>query len=164
MVGAPPTRHLESRTSPLRAPPAKEPQGAVKLFAKIGAFTEARRLEALSLYPYFKPIYQPERRIRVFTSAVSNHGQLCALFDQIDGASFPVNVTELPSRSECIMENVEAVLAESNIHVQRARLNHPGGGCAYRIEENGASCAFITDNELYPPQQGATSYAGWVEF
>jgi 8-amino-7-oxononanoate synthase len=28
----------------------------VKLFAKIGAFTEARRLEALSLYPYFKPI------------------------------------------------------------------------------------------------------------
>ena len=48
-------------------------------------------------YPFFKPIYQPERRIRVFTSAVSNHGQLCALFDQIDGASFPVNVQELPS-------------------------------------------------------------------
>lgn len=115
-------------------------------------------------YPYFKPIYQPERRIRVFTSAVSNHGQLCALFDQIDGASFPVNITELPSRSECIMENVESVLAESSIHVRRARLNHPGGGCAYRIEENGASCAFITDNELHPPQQGVTSYTEWVKF
>lgn len=115
-------------------------------------------------YPFFKPIYQPERRIRVFTSAVSNHGQLCALFDQIDGASFPVNVQELPSRSECFMEHVESVLAEDNIHIHRARLNHPGGGCAYRIEEDGVSCAFITDNELQPPQEGATSYAGWVEF
>jgi phosphoribosyl 1,2-cyclic phosphodiesterase len=115
-------------------------------------------------YPFFKPIYQPERRIRVFTSAVSNHGQLCALFDQIDGASFPVNVNELPSRSECIMEHVESVLAEDDIHIRRARLNHPGGGCAYRIEENGASCAFITDNELHPPQQGHTSYDEWVEF
>ena len=28
----------------------------MKLFAKIGAFTEARRLEALDLYPFFKPI------------------------------------------------------------------------------------------------------------
>jgi len=28
----------------------------VKLFTKIGAFTEARRLEALDLYPFFKPI------------------------------------------------------------------------------------------------------------
>lgn len=115
-------------------------------------------------YPFFKPIYQPERRIRVFTSAVSNHGQLCALFDQIDGASFPVNVHELPSRSECIMDNVESVLAEDNIHIRRAHLNHPGGGCAYRIEEDGASCAFITDNELHPPLQGATSYHEWVEF
>jgi len=115
-------------------------------------------------YPFFKPIYQPERRIRVFTSAVSNHGQLCALFDQIDGASFPVNVQELPSRSECFMEHVESVLEEDDIHIRRARLNHPGGGCAYRIEEDGASCAFITDNELHPPQQGATSYDEWVEF
>ena len=115
-------------------------------------------------YPFFKPIYQPEQRIRVFTSTVSNHGQLCTLFDQIDGASFPVNVNELPSRSECITESVESVLAEDNIHIRRARLNHPGGGCAYRIEEDGASCAFITDNELHPPQQGTTSYEEWVEF
>jgi len=115
-------------------------------------------------YPFFKPIYQPERHIRVFTSAVSNHGQLCVLFDQIDGASFPVNANDLPSRAECIMDNVESLLAGEDIHIRRARLNHPGGGCAYRIEEDGASCAFITDNELLPPQPGPTSYDAWVEF
>ncbi len=35
---------------------AEERSGSLKLFTKIGAFTEARRLEALNLYPYFKPI------------------------------------------------------------------------------------------------------------
>jgi len=115
-------------------------------------------------YPFFKPIYQPDRLIRVFTSAAGNHGQLCALFSQIDGANFPLKESELPSRSECIMEDIETILAGDNINIRRASLNHPGGGIAYRIEEDGASCAYITDNELQPPNAPATSYGQWVDF
>lgn len=115
-------------------------------------------------YPFFKPIYQAGRRIRVFTSSAGNHGQLCSLFSQIDGANFPVKESELPSKSECIMQNIESVLAEDGVDLRRARLNHPGGGLAYRIEEDGVSCAYITDNELQPPHRPATSYDQWVEF
>jgi len=115
-------------------------------------------------YPFFKPIYQPGRRIRVFTSAAGNHGKLCSLFSQIDGANFPVKESELPSKSECIMDDMESVLAGHNIHIRHAALNHPGGGLAFRIEEDGASCAYITDNELQPPNTPVTSYAQWVEF
>ena len=115
-------------------------------------------------YPFFKPIYQPDRHIRVFTNAAGNHGQICSLFSQIDGASFPVNADDLPSRSECISEHMETVLSDNNIQIRRAVLNHPGGGCAYRIDENGTSCAYITDNELDPPGEAATSYDEWVEF
>jgi phosphoribosyl 1,2-cyclic phosphodiesterase len=53
-------------------------------------------------YPFFMPIYQPDRQIRVYTIAADGHEQICALFDQIDGANFPVKATELPSQSECI--------------------------------------------------------------
>ena len=48
--------------------------------------------------------------------------------------------------------------------MKRARTNHPGGGCAYRIEEEGKSCAYITDNELVPPGSVATSYEQWIDF
>lgn len=115
-------------------------------------------------YPFFMPIYQPGRQIRVYTSAASGHGQICSLFDQIDGATFPVKATELPSQSECITENAEAELARQNICVRRMPINHPGGGYGYRIEEDGASCAYITDNELEPPGKVSTTYEQWVEF
>ena len=115
-------------------------------------------------YPFFKPIYQQDRQIRVYTSATGNHGQICSLFDQIDGASFPVKVSDLPSRSECVTENIETDLSRQGIHVRRLPINHPGGGYAYRIEEEGTSCAYITDNELEPPEQLHTTYDQWVEF
>lgn len=115
-------------------------------------------------YPFFEPIYQPGRRIRVFTSRKGEHGQLCSLFNQIDGANFPVSAEQLPSQSECITEDPETVLGEENVNIRRAHLNHPGGGFAYRIEEDGASCVFITDNELDPPNGVATRYDQWVEF
>ena len=79
-------------------------------------------------YPFFMPIYQPDRQIRVYTSTVDGHGQICSLFDQIDGANFPVKATELPSQSECVTENFEAELAKQNIYVRCTPINHPGGG------------------------------------
>jgi len=115
-------------------------------------------------YPFFMPIYQPDRQIRVYTSASGNHGQICSLFDQIDGANFPLKVNELPSQSECVTENVETELARQNISVRRIPINHPGGGYGYRIEEDGTSCVYITDNELEPPGKVSTTYDQWVEF
>ena len=35
---------------------------------------------------------------------------------------------------------------------------------AYRIKEDGTSCAYITDNELDPPEKVTTTYGQWVEF
>ena len=115
-------------------------------------------------YPFFMPIYQPDRQIRVYTSASDGHGQICSLFDQIDGATFPVKATELPSQSECVTENFETDLARQNISVRRMPINHPGGGYGYRIEEDSTSCAYITDNELEPPGKMSTTYDQWVEF
>ena len=115
-------------------------------------------------YPFFMPIYQPDRQIRVYTSTADGHGQICSLFDQIDGANFPVKATELPSQSECVTENFETELAKQNICVRCIPINHPGGGYGYRIEDDGTSCAYITDNELEPPEKVSTTYGQWVEF
>ena len=115
-------------------------------------------------YPFFMPIYQPDRQIRVYTSASDGHEQICSLFDQIDGATFPVKATELPSQSECVTENFETDLARQNISVRRMPINHPGGGYGYRIEDDSTSCAYITDNELEPPGKMSTTYDQWVKF
>jgi len=115
-------------------------------------------------YPFFAPIYQADRQINVFTSNEGGHKLLCSLFDQMDGFNFPLKAEELPSNSECIFKGAETVLFEKNIHLIKKPLNHPGGGSAYRIEDEGVSCAYITDNELDPPYKVHTTYDEWVDF
>ena len=115
-------------------------------------------------YPFFAPIYQAERQINVFTCDEGDHNLLCTLFDQMDGSNFPIKAKELPSNGECIFSNVVTELLKQDIHIIKKPLNHPGGGSAYRVEDEGTSCAYITDNELDPPYKLNTRYDEWVDF
>ena len=47
-------------------------------------------------YPFFAPIYQPDRDINVYISVESGRKLLSSLFEQMDGTSFPVRVADLP--------------------------------------------------------------------
>ncbi len=115
-------------------------------------------------YPFFAPIYQPDRQINVFTSVESGHRLLCSLFDQMDGNHFPVKSEDLPSQSSCIFKGAESVLYERNINIVKKPLNHPGGGSAYKLEDDGLSVAYVTDNELDPPYKLSTTYHEWVDY
>jgi len=115
-------------------------------------------------YPFFAPIYQPDRQINVFTSVNAGKQLLCSLFDQMDGSNFPVKSDDLPSHNTCFFKGAETVLLEMGIHVIRKPLNHPGGGMAYLVEEDGIKCAYITDNELEPPYKVHTTYDEWVDY
>ncbi len=114
-------------------------------------------------YPFFDPIYQPDREIVVCQGVESNAVALKAILEQMDGSNFPVHSEDLPSQITTIQQ-VEDYLGQKSFTTLRKELNHPGGGNAYRIEEDGVSVAYITDNELDPPAAPHTSYDEWVEF
>ncbi len=116
-------------------------------------------------YPFFSPIYQPNRDINVYISVEKGRKLLCSLFEQMDGVSFPVKAEDLPSNNICKFKGIESELYErEGIKVIKRPLNHPGGGVAFRIEENGVSCAYVTDNELDPPYPANTQYGDWVNY
>ena len=115
-------------------------------------------------YPFFAPIFQPDRQIDVFTSGESGKKLLCSLFDQMDGNNFPIKSEDLPSHNTCIYKGAESVLYEKGIKIVKKPLNHPGGGTAYKIEEDGITCAYVTDNELDPPYKLQTTYDQWVKY
>ncbi|MCB1693806.1 MAG: MBL fold metallo-hydrolase [Pseudomonadales bacterium] len=114
-------------------------------------------------YPFFEPIYQKDREIKVLQGVEGNAQELKALLTQMDGSYFPVQAADLPSRLSTVTE-VDAYLAHRNFRTERQAINHPGGGFAYRVEEDGVSFAYVTDNELFPPGTAATSYDQWVAF
>ena len=116
-------------------------------------------------YPFFDPIYQPERDINAYINMESGGRLLSALFAQMDGVNFPVHVEDLPSFHMPRFKGIESELYErEGIRVIRQPLNHPGGGVAYKVDEGGVTCAYVTDNELDPPYAQQTNYDQWVNY
>lgn len=114
-------------------------------------------------FPFFKPLYQKDRKIYIFPTQ-QGKDMLCSLIEQMDGAFFPVKPENLPSHHECITEDQVSFLRKHSFHVARIATNHPGGGFGYRVEHNGRSVMYVTDNELDPPYRKTTSYDGFKNF
>lgn len=124
-----------------------------------------RHWDHIQGYPFFDPIYQPDRDINVYVNVESGHQFLLSMFAQMDGTSFPVKAEDLPSNNTPRFKGIESELYErTGVTVIKQRLNHPGGGVAYKLTEGNVSCAYVTDNELDPPYKARTNYDEWVNY
>jgi len=114
-------------------------------------------------FPFFLPIYQTNRKIYVFQTP-QDKDMLCSLMEQMDGAHFPVNMENLPSQIKCIPGDAVQFLREHGFRISQIATNHPGGGYGYRIEHEGKSVVYLTDNELDPPYEKSTEFSEFVLF
>ncbi len=116
-------------------------------------------------YPFFEPNYQPDREINIFSHPVETENRRCPLRDQLDGFHFPLVAEDVTSKSVYHYENVaEHFASHCGVVLKRKPLNHPGSGSAFLLEENGVSCAYVTDNELDPPYAQSTTWDQWVDY
>ena len=114
-------------------------------------------------FPFFQPIYQPEREIHICRSLPEQDAVHSGLLEQLNGHNFPLTPDLLPAAISDIADPL-AYFGRRDFGFARKALNHPGGGYAYRIDEDGASFAYVTDNELDPPGAVATTFGEWVDF
>lgn len=114
-------------------------------------------------FPFFSPLYEPQRTIYVFPT-LTGKAQWCAALTQMDGAHFPVTADRLPSHPHCITEGGVDCLAAQGLCITPIPTNHPGGGSGYRLEHAGHSLVYLTDNELVPPYELATDFNTFVDF
>jgi phosphoribosyl 1,2-cyclic phosphodiesterase len=114
-------------------------------------------------FPFFCPLYEPERLIYVFPTPIGQ-AMWCSALEQMDGAHFPVRPAALPSRTQCITRNAMDFLQRHGFCVTQIATNHPGGGSGYRIEHAGRAVVYLTDNELDPPYKQTTTFEEFVRF
>lgn len=123
-----------------------------------------RHWDHIQGFPFFLPVYQKDRHIQIYSGAEGDDDVL-SILRQMDGATFPVQAGQLPSQVENLSNRtLHDHLAASDVTLKVKPLNHPGGGRAFFIEEDGVSVAYVTDNELDPPGQVSTTYDEWVSF
>lgn len=100
--------------------------------------------------PFFAPIYRKDAHVILHAMSARAEAsiQKAVLFD---GEHFPVRIADLPARLDRPGYAGDQIRVGSAT-VRAVRLNHPGGGDGFRIDdEDGASACYLTDNELSPP-------------
>ena len=102
-------------------------------------------------FPFFTPIYQPDRRVYMFPTLHKKNVVLSSLIDQMDGAHFPVTPDQVPSSFNFITENPLEFLARKGFHLELIPMNHPGGAYGYKITIDEKNVCYFTDNEIDPP-------------
>ena len=114
-------------------------------------------------FPFFLPIFQPDRRVYTFATPQGEE-MICSAMEQMDGNHFPVTPDNLPSRFQCITDDAMFFLRKHGFDISKIPTNHPGGCYGYRIENNGRSVVYIPDNELEPPYKKTTEFDEFVNF
>ena len=97
-------------------------------------------------FPFFTPIYQPNRPVHMFPTLHKKNVVLSSLIDQMDGAHFPITPDQVPSNFNFVTENPLEFLENNGFHMELVPMNHPGKAFGYKIKIDDKIICYFTDN------------------
>ena len=104
-------------------------------------------------FPFFTPIYQPNRPVHMFPTLHKKNVVLSSLIDQMDGAHFPITPDQVPSNFNFVTENPLEFLGSNGFYLEMVPMNHPGKAFGYKITIDDKIICYFTDNEIDPPYE-----------
>ena len=99
--------------------------------------------------PFFVPAYLPTTSLSIIGGANGVMTLPETLSQQMRAPVFPVRLDELGARIALREVRHGERLSIGSAQVRAAKLNHPGGVFAYRIDYGGRSVVYATDTEHY---------------
>ena len=101
--------------------------------------------------PFFVPLYIKGNEFEFLGSDQIGVTLEEYLSKQMDSVYFPVTMNEFSSTVSFHSLNEETIMID-DIIIKTMQLNHPGKCLGYRVEHHGKSFCYVTDNELYLPE------------
>lgn len=99
--------------------------------------------------PFFLPAYVPGSELAVVGAESAEMTLEQTLSHQMQAPVFPVRLADLPAKLGFRHVRHGDTIAVGPTTVRAAKLNHPGGVMAYRIDHAGRSVVYATDTEHY---------------
>ena len=99
--------------------------------------------------PFFVPAYLPSTKLGIVGSGGGASALRAVLDAQMKAPVFPVRLDELGAELSLREVKSGETFSVGEARVRAAKLNHPGGVLAYRIEHEGTSVVYATDTEHY---------------
>lgn len=100
--------------------------------------------------PFFKPLWQPDNTIHIYAGHVEGVKDLeTFMHNAISPPLFPIPLLK-SSLSDITLKNLspgDKIDLTSKVTIETVPLNHPGGALGYKLNHQGKSVCYITDNE-----------------
>ncbi|MCC6215689.1 MAG: MBL fold metallo-hydrolase [Polyangiaceae bacterium] len=97
--------------------------------------------------PFFVPLYVPGSRLEIWGPRFGERALADVLARQMESPVFPVRLDETGAGRELHELRGGETFALGDVTVRTAKLHHPGGVLAYRIEHGGRAIVYATDTE-----------------
>lgn len=102
----------------------------------------------INAIPFFAPLYHQGNEFEILGANQGDITMRELISAQMDGVYFPITLTEFAARVYFHDLEEETILV-NDIEVKTMLLSHPGKCLGYRVNYNGRSICYITDNEMY---------------
>ncbi|MGH7278773.1 MAG: diguanylate cyclase domain-containing protein [Candidatus Rokuibacteriota bacterium] len=99
-------------------------------------------------FPFFVPAFLPGAELNIYAPLGFQRGLEEAMAGQMEYSYFPVKLRDLRSRIH-FTELDEGFFRIGDVLVETQYLNHTAPTIAYRISDNGATLAYVTDHEPF---------------
>lgn len=113
--------------------------------------------------PFFKPLYDARVTLRLGGCRDARGELVRVLGRALRPPLFPVPFEKVPAAIVPLAFENET-LRVGALTVRRIATSHPDRGAGFRIEEDGASLVYLTDNELSLRHRGGLSFADYAAF
>lgn len=102
----------------------------------------------INAIPFFAPLYMQGNEFEILGAKQGDITMRELISAQMDGVYFPITLTEFAART--YFRNLEEGTHDvAGIEVQAKLLAHPGRALGYRVNYEGRSICYVTDQELY---------------
>jgi len=102
----------------------------------------------INAIPFFAPLYIPGNEFQILGANQGDVSMRELISAQMDGVYFPITLSEFGAR--VYFDDLEEETIEvDGIQVETKLLSHPGKCLGYRVNYNGRSICYVTDNELF---------------
>jgi phosphoribosyl 1,2-cyclic phosphodiesterase len=117
----------------------------------------------LSGFPFFKPIYKKDSYIEILGPRTTQDSLRHIISRTMAPPYFPIELEDISANINFLSTGPETFEIGS-IQIKTIPLNHTNMGVGYRIEEDGKSFVFLTDNELAHPHPSGLSFNDYIKF
>ena len=100
-------------------------------------------------FPFFAPVFNSKYSINLIGESKMNFTLEQLFTAQLMFPYFPLSLSELDAKISFNEVTKKDSIKKSNVTINLARLNHPGGCIGYRIEYGGKSFVYATDTEHF---------------